>query len=240
MDQGMFLYYCLHIIRVQDPKVNVLCLHINIKNVSLAMSNAWNCWDLRVSRAGGSILHVFFPSLEEKKRVMRGGSWCFDNQLLIFRNWVRGADPTNLVYNSCIFWIRVQGLNDEFYTKDVAEKSWVEFNLEDSDSFPRADNVKDGLSPSVPPEFKPMSWQYTPILVEAEKDVEVSKSKGFPSTSPHLKAIKARNKKCPQPYEKGGPRVSPNNKPSISVSDSDGSKVVYDSAEAVEQPSRSK
>ncbi|GAA0140313.1 hypothetical protein LIER_35217 [Lithospermum erythrorhizon] len=58
--------------------------------------------------------------LEDKKRVISGGLWCFDNELLICRDSVRGADSTNFVYNTCTFWI---------------QKSWVEFTLEeDSDS----------------------------------------------------------------------------------------------------------
>ncbi|GAA0163913.1 hypothetical protein LIER_43664 [Lithospermum erythrorhizon] len=42
---------------------------ISIQGFKLSMSRAWNCKDLRVTRVRGALLHVFFPSMEEKQRV---------------------------------------------------------------------------------------------------------------------------------------------------------------------------
>ncbi|GAA0146427.1 hypothetical protein LIER_06387 [Lithospermum erythrorhizon] len=107
--------------------VKVLSLRegfISIKNFSMPMANSLNCKDLRVSRAAGLILHVFFALPEDKKRVLSGGQY----QLLIFCDWVRGADPTNFTYNTYIFWIQGRGLKDEFYTRDVALKLAFSFH----------------------------------------------------------------------------------------------------------------
>ncbi|GAA0151513.1 hypothetical protein LIER_10218 [Lithospermum erythrorhizon] len=180
--------------------VAVLCLKegfISIKKFSMAMSNGWNCKELRVSRAVGSILYVFFPSLEEKKRVIRGGTL-----------------------------IQMRGLKDEFYTKEVAlklasffhgsetveqrkdkfgvkffrimvwihaplEKSWVEFTLDeesDSNSCPRVawrdsprlgadEEVRSGSfqadrSPTVLPGFQPMLPQNTSTTLDTEVDAD--------------------------------------------------------------------
>ncbi|GAA0153027.1 hypothetical protein LIER_37611 [Lithospermum erythrorhizon] len=51
---------------------------VSIQGFSMAMSNAWNCKDLRVARVLGPILQVFFPSLEENERVCgKGGKKFF-------------------------------------------------------------------------------------------------------------------------------------------------------------------
>ncbi|GAA0172669.1 hypothetical protein LIER_41379 [Lithospermum erythrorhizon] len=49
---------------------------------------------------------VFFSSLQEKQRIMDSGPWCFDNQLLIMKDWFREADPLTL---------KVRGLKGDFF-----------------------------------------------------------------------------------------------------------------------------
>ncbi|GAA0162560.1 hypothetical protein LIER_18626 [Lithospermum erythrorhizon] len=95
---------------------------IRIQNFTLTMAKAWNCKGLRVSRVVHSILHIFFPSLEEKKRIMGGGKWCFDNQLVLMKDWRRNVDPLQIDFSEYLFWIHLRGLRDEFFTKDVAFK----------------------------------------------------------------------------------------------------------------------
>ncbi|GAA0153916.1 hypothetical protein LIER_12042 [Lithospermum erythrorhizon] len=94
---------------------------VSIQNFSLATAKAWNCKKIRVSRVTGPLLHVFFPSIEEKMQIMETGAWCFDNHLLIVKNWMRGLDPQTVSFYECKFWFQVQGLNEEFYT-EVASK----------------------------------------------------------------------------------------------------------------------
>ncbi|GAA0185500.1 hypothetical protein LIER_32788 [Lithospermum erythrorhizon] len=95
---------------------------IRIQNFTLTMAKAWNCKSLRVSRVVHSILHIFFPSLEEKKHIMGGGPWCSDNQLVLMKDWGRNVDPLQIDFSECLFWIHLRGLRDEFFTKDVAFK----------------------------------------------------------------------------------------------------------------------
>ncbi|GAA0183762.1 hypothetical protein LIER_42461 [Lithospermum erythrorhizon] len=95
---------------------------VSIKNFTLAMGKAWNCKDIRVSRISGLILHVFFPTIEEKLRVMENGPWCFDNNLIVMQSWVRGVDPIDAPFEECKFWFHIRGLKEEYYTKEVASK----------------------------------------------------------------------------------------------------------------------
>ncbi|GAA0187211.1 hypothetical protein LIER_34499 [Lithospermum erythrorhizon] len=90
--------------------------------MKLAFSNAWNCQEIIISRVTGPILHIFFPSLSEKKQIMETGPWCFDNHLIIMKDWSRGEDPLTLPFDNCIFWIQVRGLKPEFFTWEVANK----------------------------------------------------------------------------------------------------------------------
>ncbi|GAA0160156.1 hypothetical protein LIER_16775 [Lithospermum erythrorhizon] len=72
-------------------KIHALKLgFVSLQNFTLAMAKAWNCKDIRVSRVAGPVLHVFFPSIEEKLQVMESRPWCFDNHLIIIKNWTRG------------------------------------------------------------------------------------------------------------------------------------------------------
>ncbi|GAA0163375.1 hypothetical protein LIER_43639 [Lithospermum erythrorhizon] len=91
-------------------------------NFSLAMAKAWNCRDIRVSRISGPILHIFFPSIEEQLRIMGNRPWCFVNHLVIMRNWARGVDLVDALFDESKFWFHVRGLKEEFYTKEVARK----------------------------------------------------------------------------------------------------------------------
>ncbi|GAA0155011.1 hypothetical protein LIER_12838 [Lithospermum erythrorhizon] len=103
-------------------KIHALKLgFVSLQNFTLAMGKAWNCKDIRVSRVTGPILHVFFPSIEEKMLVMESGPWCFDNHLIIVKNWTRGGS-LDVSFDECKFWFQVRGLKEEFYTKEVASK----------------------------------------------------------------------------------------------------------------------
>ncbi|GAA0172982.1 hypothetical protein LIER_41435 [Lithospermum erythrorhizon] len=102
---------------MDSPIINCL-----LQCVKLSLSKAWNCLDLRVSRVRGSILHIFFPSITEKKRVMSFGPWCYDGQLLVMKERVRGENPLNIRFDECAFWLQVRGLKVEFFTWDVASK----------------------------------------------------------------------------------------------------------------------
>ncbi|GAA0156988.1 hypothetical protein LIER_14348 [Lithospermum erythrorhizon] len=101
---------------------------VSLQGFTLAMSKALNCRDVRVSRMMGSVFHVFFPSLGEKKRIYEIGPWCFDNQLLVIKKWRRGEDPLKIDFDSYFFWTQVRGLKGESFTKDVAHKIIKSFN----------------------------------------------------------------------------------------------------------------
>ncbi|GAA0145100.1 hypothetical protein LIER_05366 [Lithospermum erythrorhizon] len=78
--------------------------------------------DLRVSRVAGPILHIFFPSFTEKKLIVENGPWCYDSQLLVMKDWVRGEDPLTLHFDESVFWMHFRGLKAKFFTWDVASK----------------------------------------------------------------------------------------------------------------------
>ncbi|GAA0175558.1 hypothetical protein LIER_28706 [Lithospermum erythrorhizon] len=78
---------------------------VSIQGMKMALSKAWNCQDIRISRITGPIIHIFFPSLSEKKRIIETGSWCFDNQLVVMNDWARGVDPVTISFDKCTFWI---------------------------------------------------------------------------------------------------------------------------------------
>ncbi|GAA0177723.1 hypothetical protein LIER_29740 [Lithospermum erythrorhizon] len=90
--------------------------------ISLAMAKAWNCRDIRVSRMSWPILHIFFPYIKEKQRIMDNWPWCFDNHLIIMQNWARGEDPVDAPFDECKFRFHVRGLKEEYHTKEVAGK----------------------------------------------------------------------------------------------------------------------
>ncbi|GAA0184125.1 hypothetical protein LIER_31421 [Lithospermum erythrorhizon] len=51
--------------------------------------------DIRVSKVLGPILHLFFSSIEEKILVVKNGPCCYDNQLVVFKEWATGEDPVD-------------------------------------------------------------------------------------------------------------------------------------------------
>ncbi|GAA0151472.1 hypothetical protein LIER_10184 [Lithospermum erythrorhizon] len=77
---------------------------------------------LKKSFVSGPILHIFFPTFAVKKRVVDSGPWCFNSQLLVMKDWIRGEDPLDFRFDECTFWIHVRVLNSKFFTWDVASK----------------------------------------------------------------------------------------------------------------------
>ncbi|GAA0157228.1 hypothetical protein LIER_14540 [Lithospermum erythrorhizon] len=87
-----------------------------------SMSKAWNMKEIKVERIDTNLSHVFFPSSKEMQRVLSGGPWCFENNVLLMRPWEMGKRPQELMFTHCPFWVHVRGLPPECYTSVVASK----------------------------------------------------------------------------------------------------------------------
>ncbi|GAA0186510.1 hypothetical protein LIER_33798 [Lithospermum erythrorhizon] len=89
--------------------------------------NLWNCsltermcqfnWKRRIYHM--VLLDVFFAMEKKKDRVTRAGPWCFDNKLIVIENWRRGLDHMTCDFDTYFFYIHVQGLKEEYFTREV-------------------------------------------------------------------------------------------------------------------------
>ncbi|XWS60811.1 hypothetical protein CRYUN_Cryun07bG0069500 [Craigia yunnanensis] len=63
-----------------------------------------------------------FASKSDKHRILDGSPWSFDKHLLVLKDYDGNLRPTNYVFDSATFWIRVYGLPLKMMNQGMAER----------------------------------------------------------------------------------------------------------------------
>ncbi|GAA0174527.1 hypothetical protein LIER_41734 [Lithospermum erythrorhizon] len=75
-------------------------LNISIKGFSMGMPKAWNVREMKVERVNFNLFHLFFPSLEDMKRIILGSPWYFENNLLVMQRREIGKNLQDYTCNN--------------------------------------------------------------------------------------------------------------------------------------------
>lgn len=88
------------------------------------MKQIWRIRDeVAISEWFGSDRLLFsFSNDSDRKRVLRGGPWKFDNAMLIMACYDGSADPTSFQLDVQNFWIRVRGLPPKLLSKAMGRR----------------------------------------------------------------------------------------------------------------------
>lgn len=83
----------------------------NFTGLKNYVNHAWGFpRHLRISEVGPNLYHFIFSLDEEMQRVLNGGPWILDNQLLVVRKWKEGIERDKEAFRSTFLWVQIWNL----------------------------------------------------------------------------------------------------------------------------------
>lgn len=84
------------------------CKPFNRRAAKNTLRKAWGLdKKLQISEVGSNLFQFKFQSEYELERILRGGPWSFDNQLLMLTRWKTGMSAKNVVLEHASIWIQI-------------------------------------------------------------------------------------------------------------------------------------
>lgn len=84
------------------------CKSFNRKAAQSTLRRAWGLGDgVQIVEVGSNLFQFQFKSEFELDRVVRGGPWSFDNQVLMLRRWQLVMMATNVKFDLVALWIQI-------------------------------------------------------------------------------------------------------------------------------------
>lgn len=84
---------------------------------------AWGVEDaLEISEVGPNLFQFKFQSEFEMDRILKGGPWSFDNQLLMLQQWKKGMTVGNIRMVTASLWVQIWGAPFDMISPQVAKK----------------------------------------------------------------------------------------------------------------------
>ena len=84
------------------------CKPFNKRTVKNTLRRAWRLDDkLRIMEVGPNLFQFKFQSEFDLVRILRGGPWLFDNQLLMLQRWKKGMNMDNIKMDIASLWVQV-------------------------------------------------------------------------------------------------------------------------------------
>ncbi|XP_030930922.1 uncharacterized protein LOC115956765 [Quercus lobata] len=134
------------------------CKPYNRKAAKNTLRKAWGLdKGLQISEVGSNLFQFKFQSDFELERILRGGPWTFNNQLLMLTRWKTGMSANNVVLEHASLWVQIWGVPFDMMSPTVATEIGKRMGVvEDVERRKRADDlnlflrVKVGLPISKP------------------------------------------------------------------------------------------
>ncbi|KAH7836856.1 hypothetical protein Vadar_006514 [Vaccinium darrowii] len=96
---------------------------VHLGGLKAAMEIAWGFpKSFRVLEVGGGIYQFIFGNEMDVLRVINGGPWLHNNQLLILHRWREGVNPRKIDFSYSPFWIQLRALPLECMSVEVGRK----------------------------------------------------------------------------------------------------------------------
>lgn len=87
------------------------CKPYNRKVAKNTLRKAWGLdKELQISEVGSNLFQFKFQSDYELERILRGGPWTFDNQLLMLTRWRTGMSANNVILEHTLLWMQIWGV----------------------------------------------------------------------------------------------------------------------------------
>ncbi|KAK7849206.1 uncharacterized protein CFP56_003427 [Quercus suber] len=97
------------------------CKPFNRKAAKNTLRRAWGLdKELQICEVGNNLFQFKFQSEYELERILRGGPWSFDNQLLMLTRWRMGMSARNVVLEHASLWVQIWGMPFDMMSPTVA------------------------------------------------------------------------------------------------------------------------
>ncbi|XP_075644994.1 uncharacterized protein LOC142615982 [Castanea sativa] len=99
------------------------CKSFNKLAVKNTVRRAWGLDEsLQILEVGLNLFQFKFQYELEMDRVLRGGPWSFDNQLLLLQRWKKGMNVGNIQMEKASLWVQIWGAPFDMISPQVAKE----------------------------------------------------------------------------------------------------------------------
>ena len=99
-------------------------LTCNAFNKRAAMNTLWRAWgmntDLQIVEVGSNLFQFKFQSEFDMSRILRGGPWTFDSQLLMLTRCRKGMNASNVTLDHASLCVQIWGGPFDMVSPQVA------------------------------------------------------------------------------------------------------------------------
>ena len=86
------------------------CKPFNKKAAKTTLRRAWGLEDkVQIVEVGSNLFQFKFDTEFDMERILRGGPWSFDNQLLLLTRWKKGMKAENVQLQHATLWVQIWG-----------------------------------------------------------------------------------------------------------------------------------
>nr|XP_027088489.1 uncharacterized protein LOC113709831 [Coffea arabica] len=101
----------------------------NYTGVKNFVSTAWSYpRDLKVAELGPNLFQFILPGENDRDRVMNGGPWILDNQVLVMNRWYEGIEDDETAFNLAPIWVQVWNLPVHWMSKEAGRRIGAMFH----------------------------------------------------------------------------------------------------------------
>ncbi|KAK9995461.1 hypothetical protein SO802_020147 [Lithocarpus litseifolius] len=98
------------------------CRPFNRRAAITTLKRAWGLEDgVQMLEVGKNLFQLKFQSEFTMERVLKGGPWSFDNQVLLLTRWKAGMTADNVRFDSVALWVQIWGTSFDLVSPKIAE-----------------------------------------------------------------------------------------------------------------------
>ena len=99
------------------------CKSFNKLAAKNTIRRAWGLNDsMQILEVGPNLFQFKFQSEFDLDRILRGGPWTFDNQLLLLQRWKKGMTEGNIRLEAASLWVQIWGAPFDMVSPQVAKE----------------------------------------------------------------------------------------------------------------------
>nr|XP_023882815.1 uncharacterized protein At4g02000-like [Quercus suber] len=97
------------------------CKSFNKRAAQNTLRKAWGVDEgMQIAEVGSNLFQFKFKTEFDLERVLRGGPWPFDNQVLMLRRWQAGMIAKNVKFDTVGIWVQIWGAPLDMVCPQVA------------------------------------------------------------------------------------------------------------------------
>ena len=99
------------------------CKPFNKKVAKNTVRRAWGLEDkVQIVEVGSNLFQFKFDTEFDMERILKGGPWSFDNQLLMLTWWKKGMKAENVQLQHVALWFQIWGAPFDMVSSQVAKE----------------------------------------------------------------------------------------------------------------------